>query len=132
MDRYQNEGYCAFPIPIDWNTLRDVLVVASQGSFNAADVEKFLQALQSSPDPPATMAIVWNSLVYGLQGLYGGFYIPFDGLLVGSVDQYLSTKITDTMVFTERILPEKLPWGLKLEEVGFFMATGGFCMTMKI
>lgn len=117
-DRYQHEGYCAFPVPIDWNVIRDILVVASQGKYGANEVEKFLSVLQSSPDPPATMAVVWNALVYGLQALYGGLYVPFDGLMVGVMDQYLETRLTDSIVFTERILPEKLPWGLILEEVG--------------
>ncbi|CAD7972399.1 unnamed protein product [Amoebophrya sp. A25] len=116
--RYRKEGYCVFAVPLDWNGIRDVLHAASRGRFTRDQIQEFLYTMQNTPDPAITMGgVVWNSFIFAVQHLYGGLYVPLDGVLLGAVDQFLTTPLADTLMFTERILPEKLDWGLKLEEV---------------
>ncbi|CAD7952239.1 unnamed protein product [Amoebophrya sp. A120] len=120
-ERYNTEaGYCVFSVPLDWNVIRDIIFVALgklHSGFSLDMISEFLYTMQNTPDPPLTMGVVWNALIFSLQHLFGGLFIPLDGLLVGAIDQFLDSKIEKTLVFTERILPEKLPWGLKFEEV---------------
>ena len=74
--------------------------------FSEKAVYNFFSMLQNTGDPFSSMTLMWNAFLFAAQYLYGGMYIPADGLLLNGLDMHLlpHQSIKTTNVFMERIL----------------------------
>lgn len=74
--------------------------------FDEKAIYQFVAMLQNTGDALSSMTLMWNALFFSLQYLYGGLYVPSDGLMLNSLDTFLlpHQSMRTTNIFMERIL----------------------------
>eukprot|EP00397_Hematodinium_sp_SG-2012_P004248 GEMP01004259.1.p1 GENE.GEMP01004259.1~~GEMP01004259.1.p1 ORF type:complete len:1060 (+),score=211.55 GEMP01004259.1:149-3328(+) len=111
LEVYRKEGYCALPVPVDFNVMQKVV-----REITGLSQQQLVQIV--SDGSHRTLAVLWQAFIVCVQHHYGGIYLPQSGMLLGSLFAKVPhVDASSRPIFFEWILPQAMDWGLTYDDI---------------